>query len=198
MKVGIALLVSCALLLSLSSASPFGLLISAQALACPVNSTSGNGDTFNVVITGKDGSCPSTYSNSGITHYALSTGAAQNPYTVVLSNCVGTNCPPTNIKVLGWDTVGDRCGGSKPACSSTGPWTFTIDATVQAGKGCDTAPVKVTGNGGQPVLILEAGTGDVCTGTTSHGAPEFPYGMALLLAMSLPILMVLRRYNMVS
>jgi len=155
--------------------------VPAYALACPTNPTSGNGDTFNVVITGANGSCPPTYSSAGTTHYALSTATAANPYTIVLSSCAGSNCPPTNIKILGWDTVGDRCGGSKPACSATGPWTFTIDATVQASKACDTAPVKVTGDSGQPVLILEAGVGGVC------GSPPTPSISTLLSSLTIGV-----------
>jgi len=53
-----------------------------RAASCPVNTTSGDGDTFNVQITGLDLSCPTTFSMSGITHYLLSTGSGKNPYTV--------------------------------------------------------------------------------------------------------------------
>ena len=149
------------LILSFASLPP------SHAASCPSNTTSGNGDTFNVVVTGADGSCPPTYSSSGLTHYALSSGAAQNPYTIALSSCSGTNCPPTEIIIQGWGSNEVVCGGGQPACSSTGPWTFNVDATVQSGKACDTAPVKVTGTAGQPDLILEAGVGGVCAATTT-------------------------------
>jgi hypothetical protein len=163
----------------------------AYASGCPVDVTTGNGDSFMVVITAADSTCPSTYSSSGITHYALSTLPAKNPYTVALSSCSGSNCPPTNIKVLGWDGVGDRCGGSKPPCSSTGPWTFTIDATVQRLNPCDTAPAKVTGNGGQPVLILEAGVGGVCS-TPLRSVPEFPLGITIVLGVAMLAVILVR------
>jgi hypothetical protein len=165
----------------------------AHAIGCPTYTTSGNGDTFNVQITGKDLSCPSTYSSSGIIHYALSTASGANPYTVVLSNCAGSICPPTNIKVLGWDIVGDRCGGSKPACPATGPWTFTIDATGQLSKTCDTAPAKIAGNGGQPVLILEAGTGGVCS--PALGVPEFPLGTTVLMGVAMLGVLLMRSWR---
>ncbi len=162
-----------------------------RAASCPVNTTSGDGDTFNVQITGLDLSCPTTFSMSGITHYLLSTGSGKNPYTVTLSSCSGSRCPPTNIKVLGWDTVGDRCGGSKPACAALpGPWTFPVDATAQAGKACDTAPVKIRGNPGQPVLILEAGVGADCTSVST--VPEFPLGLFALFAFALPAVLLVR------
>jgi len=163
----------------------------AYAIGCPVYSTSGDGDTFNVQITGKDLSCPSTYSSSGMVHFVLSTAPGANPYTVVLSKCAGSICPPTNIKVVGWDPVGDRCGGSRPACSSTGPWTFTIDATVQIGKACDTAPAKIAGNPGQPILILEGGVGGVCL-SPPRGVPEFPLGTTMLFGAAMLGLMLLQ------
>ncbi len=203
----------CFLALSLLPAVPLSIISS--AVSCPTNTTSGNGDTFNVVVTGADGSCPTTYSQSGLTHYLLSTGAAQNPYIVTLSSCSGSNCPPTEIIIQGWAGNEVACGGIQPACSSTGPWTFTVDASVQSGQSCDTAPVKVTGTSGQPVLILEAGVGGDCGGTSTStsstttspttstqttttkptGVPEFPAfgGYLLLLGVTVPLILLMRR-----
>jgi hypothetical protein len=162
--------------------------------SCPSYTTSGNGDTFTVEVTGADGSCPPVYSSSSIIHYVLSTSSAQNPYMITLSDCHGTNCPPTEIIVQGWAGNLVVCGGTEPACSSSGPWTFQVDATVQADKACDTAPVKVTGTGGQPVLILEAGVGDVCS-SPPVGVPQFPLGMAALALATLPLLLLIRRFR---
>ena len=87
--------------------------------------------------------------------------------------------------------MGDRCGGSKPACAALpGPWTFPVDATAQAGKACDTAPVKIRGNPGQPVLILEAGVGADCTSVST--VPEFPLGLFALFAFALPAVLLVR------
>lgn len=195
------------LALSLLPAVPLSIVSSAAS--CPTNTTSGNGDTFSVVVTGDDGSCPTTYSQSGITHYILSTGGMHNPYTITLSNCSGSNCPPTEIIIQGWAGNQVVCGGAKPACSSNGPWTFSVDASVQADHSCDTAPVKVTGTSGQPVLILEAGVGGSCdpttttttstttdtTTTTPTGVPEFPAfgGYLLLLGVAVPLILLMRR-----
>jgi hypothetical protein len=111
-------------------------------------------------VTGNDGSCPSVYSSSHIIHYVLSTGLAQNPYTITLSSCSGSNCPPTEIIVRGWAGNEIVCGGTgTQSCSTSGPWIFNVDATVQASKERKTAPVKVTGSTSsreETVLILEA------------------------------------------
>jgi hypothetical protein len=181
-----------------------------HAVTCPTLSTSGNGDTFSVVVTGADGSCPSTYSNSGITHYLLSTDSGQNPYTVTLSDCSGSNCPPTEIIIQGWAGNQIACGPlPNTPCSSSGPWMFNIDATVQAGESCDTAPVKVTGTSGQPVLILEAGTGGDCSGqttsittitssTSTESVPQFSSGalpLLALVALLLPLMLLARKWS---
>lgn len=192
----------------------------AHAITCPTNTTSGAGVTLDVRVTGADGSCPSSYSNSPIIHYALSTGGTQNPYSIVLSNCVGDNCPPTEIIIQGWANNQVVCGGAQPACSSTGPWTFQLDATVQAGQSCDTAPVKIFGHKGQPIGIMEAGTGDVCSttttttstsstttstttttttrSTTTHDIPEFGgpsggFGLLFAIAAGIPAIFLARR-----
>lgn len=161
---------------------------------CPIYSTSGNGDTFNVMIVGADNSCPPIYSNSATIHYALLTGLNENPYTVTLSGCSGTVCPPTEIILTGWANNQIVCGGSKPACSQNGPWTFNVNATVQAGQVCNTAPVKIAGTSGQPVLILEAGQGGDCISPPTGGVPEFPTGSIALIAV-LPMLFLLRKFS---
>jgi hypothetical protein len=150
-------------------------------------------------VTGYDGSCPSVYSSSHIIHYVLSTGLAQNPYTIALSSCSGSNCPPTEIIVRGWAGNEIVCGGTgTQSCSTSGPWIFNVDATVQASKERKTAPVKVTGSTSsreETVLILEAGVGGVCS-SPPVGVPQFPLGMAAVALLTLPILLLIRRFRM--
>jgi hypothetical protein len=187
-----------------------GMVSPVHAVACPVYSSSFNSGTIDVQITAADGTCPGTYSNSPTIHYALSTGTSENPYTVVLSNCVGADCPPTEIIVQGWAGNQIVCGGTAPACSSSGPWSFLLDATVQASSTCNTAPVKINGQSGSPVTILEAGVGGDCTSTTTTTStsstggcppsgcpppvPEFPVGLLPLLLLAIPLLVLIRKH----
>lgn len=183
---------------------------------CPTHTSTFNGgsDSIKVKITGADGSCPTTYSSSGTIHYVLSTGSAQNPCTVVLSNCSGPACPPSQLWIGGWGP--GKVGPSFP----TLPYSFTLDATVQKGKECDTAPLKIDGTSGAPAVILEAGVGGDCgsttTTTTSTSAitsttttttkttttsttttpptvPEFPVGLLPILLVAIPLLVLIRR-----
>ena len=151
-------------------------LIIAGAVTCPTTTDTVHGVTYSVTIQGADGSCPTTYADSShLVHYVLSTGAAQNPYTVKISASGCVNCPPIQVYARGWADGTIFCGSPSPACVNSGPWTGSINAQVQAGKTCDTAPVFVKFSGTKPpqsnMLILEAGTGGVCgsaTSTTSH------------------------------
>jgi len=154
------------------------------------------GFTYTASVTPASGSCPAVYSNSTIIHLALSTSASQNPYAITISPpspCTGS-CVPSNIVILGWGNVA-ICGTSQsligPACSTTGPWSGTLSAIVQAGKACTTAPLKINGNSGQPDLILEAGVD--CLGTPSVSAPQFQFSPVLLAAALAPGLLLVRR-----
>ena len=139
-----------------------------SAIACPTYTTShSNGYTFTVQVTGHDGSCPSTYCNSGTIHYVLSTSASANPYTIILTGCIpGTSesCPPSVVTFQGWTLSGITtvCKSTGTACTST--IAFNVDATVQADESCNTLNVKA---GGDVILILEAGVGGDCSGTST-------------------------------
>jgi len=145
------------------------------------------GVTYTASVSPASGACPVVYSNSTIIHLALSTSASQNPYTITItppSPCTGS-CVPSNIVILGWGNIA-ICGSSQsltgPPCSTTGPWSGTLSATVQAGTTCTTAPLKINGNSGQPDLILEAGVG--CLGPQT--VPQFQLSPVLLAAALAP------------
>ncbi|MCL5067935.1 MAG: hypothetical protein M1368_06250 [Thaumarchaeota archaeon] len=183
-----------------------------SAVGCPTYTTSStNGYTFTVQVTGADGSCPSTYSSAGMIHYVLSTSSSANPYTVTLSNCIATSpatCPPAKVTYQGWTLPGVTtvCSGD---CGST--ITFTVDATVQAAQACNTLNVKASDDAGLPggvALILEAGVGGDCSGSsttttttttsTTPGVPEFgaPLGMLLAIAIIAPMLLLVRKFSL--
>ncbi len=187
-----------------------------SAVACPTYTTShATGYTFTVQVTGADGSCPSTYSSSGTIHYVLSTSASANPYTIVLTGCipgVSESCPPSDVTYQGWTLSGITtvCSDATTACTST--ITFTVDATVQTDEPCNTLNVKA---GGDVILILEAGTGGDCSGTSTStttttttsttttsstvpGVPQFgaSFGMLLVIALVAPMLLLLRKFSL--
>jgi hypothetical protein len=168
--------------------------VPAAYASCPSYSVQFNGFTYTLSVTARDGSCPAPYSNSTILHLDLSTGVAQNPYTVTLS-CSTPGCASiSNIIILGWGNFA-ICGTSQslsgPPCASGPPWTHALDATVQANTKCGTAPLKINGASGQPDAILEAGLG--CLGVPKISAPELPGSPVLLGAAVLPILLLLAK-----
>ena len=175
------------------------------AASCPTFVTNNSaGDSYTVSITGADGSCvtPNSYDSSGTppgrAHVNLGTGGAQNPYTIVLVSCSGGTCPPTQVWIGGW---GPGNVGSSPYVL---PFSFTLDASVQANQPCTTAPLKVSGNKGASILQIEAGTGcttkGACppTGCPPPGVPEFPVGAILAIAFAFPLIVLLRRRIMGS
>lgn len=178
------------------------------AVACPTYTTTHGDYTFHVQVTGVDGSCPAKYSNAPQVHYVLSTSAPPSPYTVVLSDCVANSpstCPPDELTYQGWGAGATTVCGS--GCGST--ITFNVDSTVQAGKACDT--LNVQAGPGNVILILEAGVGGDCSGTTTtttstttttttqpSGVPQFgaPFGMLLAIAIVAPMLLLLRKFSL--
>jgi hypothetical protein len=169
--------------IALSSSSIAILPVVSASSSCTFTTTqSSTGYTYNVTFSGKDGSCPTEYADSShLLHVILSTGGAQNPYSISITPTSCSGCPPSEVHVLGWAGDVVFCSGS---CSASGPWTGTVNATVQAGKGCDTAPIMIKfGDKGQgaPVVILEAGVGGDCGSIT----PEFPLGT--LVAVLAPV-----------
>ncbi|HEV2138471.1 MAG TPA: hypothetical protein VGR53_06485 [Nitrososphaerales archaeon] len=171
------------------------------AVLCPTFVTNNSAGAHYVVrITGADGSCvtPVSYDNSGASpgraHVNLGTGGAQNPYTVTLVSCSGATCPPSQIWIGGW---GPGNVGSSPY---TLPFSFTLNAGVQAGIACTTAPLKVDSNKGVSIIQLEAGTGcspaSVCPPSgcpPTSGVPEFPLGIFPILLLAIPFMLLLRK-----
>jgi hypothetical protein len=130
------------------------------AVSCPTFVTNNSaGASYTLRIVGADGSCvlPVSYDNSGASpgraHVNFGTGASQNPYTITIVSCGGTNCPPSQIWIGGW---GPGDVGSSPYSIL---YSFTLDASVQAGESCSTAPLKVAGNVGASIIQIEGGTG---------------------------------------
>lgn len=164
----IALFLVSGLLFSSFNYSPAP--VASASGGCPSYNVIVDGYTYSVTLTGADGSCPTTYSNSPVPHLLLSTSTAANPYTVnVACNPVESGCTPNNILILGWGNeaiCGSGGGLTGIACVTGGPWSGQLDATVQANKACNTAPLKINGPGGQADLILEAGVGGDCTSST--------------------------------
>ena len=172
-------------------------------IGCPTFVTNNSdGSSYTVSIRGADGSCvsPTLYDSSGASpgraHVAFSSGSLQNPYTITLVSCSGSNCPPSIVKILGWGP-GDICGGSKPACGSL-PISFTLDATVESGvSGCsDTAPLKVASSGAS-IIQIEGGSGCVPP-PPPPTVPEFPFGLAILMAILAPALLMVRKRALLS
>lgn len=171
----------------------------AYAASCPTfASNNSDGSKYFVSIRGADGSCvgPSSYDGSGASpgraHVALSSGTAQNPYTITLASCTGADCPPPTVWVGGWGP-GTVCSGP---CAM--PFSFSLNAHVESGvSGCDdTAPLKVATDttNGAPLVIIEGG--NECVPhlfPPPPSVPEFPLGMAALLALAIPTLFLLRK-----
>jgi len=155
-------------------------LIVSSAASCASTTDTVHSVTYTITVQGADGSCPSTYADSShLVHYVLSTSPSQNPYTVSISTNSCAGCPPLKVYANGWAQGTTFCGSPAPACADSGPWSGTINAGVQNGKTCDTAPVFVQFSSNvhpskMNMLILEAGTGGVCgqvtttTSTTTH------------------------------
>lgn len=171
-------------------------LVHVSASGCPSYLVTEGSTNYLITVTAYDGSCPTTYSNSPLQHLLLLTGDGSNPYTVTVACQVSGCTTPNNIVILGWGNVA-ICGSSQslsgPACTTGGPWSGHLDATVQATQACNTAPLKIDGNGGQPELILEAGVGGDCA-TTNTSVPQFPgFGLLAVLGMAIPMMLLLRR-----
>lgn len=161
------------------------------------------GASYTITITGADSSNPSTFSMSSIAHFVLSTGAAQNPYTMKIeltspgtgsdgAGCGTGQCTtPTAIKVSGWGPGALSFTGTG---TNADPWVISVSATVQANNPCDTAPVMVSfkqsGADGDTVAILEAGVGGVCGPSQ---VPEFGLSIAGVVTSLAPVLFLLRR-----
>jgi len=166
----------------------------AAVASCPTYTVMFNSFNYFVTVSGANGSCPTTFSLSGILHLVLSTAGAQNPYTVVVSpDCSTSTCTPNNIVILGWANIA-ICGTSQSLsaapCSTNGPWSGSLDATVQANQACNTAPLKINGNSGIPQVIFEAGVGGDCA---PSAVPEFQGSPLLIAAALFPALLLLRR-----
>ncbi|MHB1909295.1 MAG: hypothetical protein ACYCQJ_10575, partial [Nitrososphaerales archaeon] len=168
------IVVATAALLVLSTIFAFAPMFrTSSASSCTFSTTqSGTGYTYTVTITGKDLSCPQQYADSShLLHVVLSTASAQNPYTISITETPPNQAPnaPTEVQVLGWANNVVFCSASTTACSVNGPWSGQIDATVQSGKTCNTAPILINfGSGqGKTAVILEAGVGGVCSTSTT-------------------------------
>jgi hypothetical protein len=76
------------------------------------------------------------------------------------------------------------------------PFSFKLDATVESNvSGCDdTAPLKLAGNAGAPILIIEGGSGCVPhLFPPPPTVPEFPMGITLLFALAIPLLVLMKK-----
>lgn len=163
---------------------------------------SGTGYTYCVEIVSTTGVIPPTYADaSHLLHVVLSTNPDQNEYTIIVTpiSCLGCSPKaPSEVQVLGWAGDNVFCKArTATTCSPNGPWVGNLNASVQAGIACNTAPLKISfGHGsGSTAVIFEAGVGGDCSTFQGSDTTMFPlilFGGLLLVSVGTPIFFLRR------